>query len=92
MRREENLHWIDEEIRTWESECQSKHPIKEALYAAHKALEQEPKIDRLYSYLNDMRFGIAPDETTPTDERDKRLAQIEIIDGIMEWIEKESEE
>ena len=42
MTREENLHWIDEEIRTWESECQSKHPIKEALYAARKALEQEP--------------------------------------------------
>lgn len=41
MTREENLHWIDEEIRTWENECQSKHPIKEALYAARKALEQE---------------------------------------------------
>ena len=43
MTREENLHWIDEEIRTWENECQSKHPIKEALHAAHKALEQEQK-------------------------------------------------
>ena len=42
MTREENLHWIDEEIRNWENECQSKHPIKEALYAARKALEQEP--------------------------------------------------
>lgn len=42
MTREENLHWIDEEIRTWENECQSKHPIKEALCAARKALEQEP--------------------------------------------------
>lgn len=43
MTREENLHWINEEIRTWENECQSKHPIKEALYAARKALEQEPR-------------------------------------------------
>lgn len=43
MTREENLHWIDEEIRTWENECQSKHPIKEALYAARRALEQEPR-------------------------------------------------
>lgn len=42
MTREENLHWIDQEIQTWENECQSKHPIKEALYAARKALEQEP--------------------------------------------------
>ena len=41
MTREENLHWIDEEIRTWENECQSKYPIKEAFYAARKALEQE---------------------------------------------------
>lgn len=43
MTREENLHWLNEEIRTWEKECQSKHPIKEALYAARKALEQEPR-------------------------------------------------
>lgn len=47
MTREENLHWIDEEIRTWENECQSKHPIKEALYAARKALEQEPFMNKL---------------------------------------------
>lgn len=43
MTREENLHWIDQEIQTWENECQSKHPIKEALYAARKALEQAPR-------------------------------------------------
>lgn len=42
MTREENLHWLNQEIRTWENECQSKHPIKEALYAARKALEKEP--------------------------------------------------
>lgn len=42
MTREENLHWINEEIRTWENECQSKHPIKEALYAAREVLQQEP--------------------------------------------------
>lgn len=42
MTREENLHWLNQEIQTWENECQSKHPIKEALYAARKLLEQEP--------------------------------------------------
>lgn len=42
MTREENLHWLNKEIQTWENECQSKHPIKEALYAARRALEQEP--------------------------------------------------
>lgn len=43
MTREENLHWLNKEIETWENECQSKHPIKEALNAARKALEQEPR-------------------------------------------------
>lgn len=43
MTKEENLKWLDVEIRTWESECQSKHPIKEALYAARKALDQESR-------------------------------------------------
>ena len=43
MTKEEILHWLDVERRTWENECQSKHPIKEALYAARKLLEQETK-------------------------------------------------
>lgn len=43
MTREEKLHWLNVEIQTWENDCQSKHPIKEALYAARKALEQEPR-------------------------------------------------
>ena len=46
MTKEENLKWLDVEIRTWESECQSKHSIKEALYAARKALEQEPILEK----------------------------------------------
>ena len=58
MTREENLYWLNQEIQTWENECQSKHPVKEALYAARRALEQEqrwipvteglPKKDGLY--------------------------------------------
>lgn len=47
MTREENLHWLDVEIQLWESECQSKYPIKEALYAARKALEREPYGDTI---------------------------------------------
>lgn len=43
MTREEKLHWLNVEIQTWENDCQSKHPIKEALYAARKALEQEQR-------------------------------------------------
>ena len=59
MTREENLHWLNQEIQTWENECQSKHPIKEALYAARKALEQEPCEDAVSrtEVLNLVRFN-----------------------------------
>ena len=50
------------------------------------------KWDRLYNWLNDMRFGIAPDETvTDEDERHDRLLQVEMIDEIMEWMIKQEE-
>jgi hypothetical protein len=63
----------------------SKEPILEAYKMAIKALEHEPKWDRRYNLLNDMRLGIAPDETvTDIDERNTRLAQTDIIDEIME--------
>lgn len=63
----------------------SKEPILEAYKMAIKALEQEPKWDKLYSWLNDMRLGIAPDETvTDIDERNARIAQTDILDEIME--------
>ena len=60
---------------------------KEAKRWRAKALEQEPKRDRLYSWLNDMRLGIAPDETvTDIDERNVRTAQVDLLDEIMEWM------
>ena len=65
----------------------NKEPILEAFKMAIKALEQEPKWDRLYSWLNDMRLGIAPDETvTDIDERNARIAQTDILDEIMEYL------
>ena len=43
--------------------------------------------DRLYRWLNDMRYAIAPDETvTDEDERHDRLLQIDLIDELMEWM------
>ena len=45
--------------------------------------------EQLYSWLNDMRLSIAPDETvTDIDERHVRTAQVDMIDEIMEWIDK----
>ena len=43
MTREEAKHWLEIELKTWEDECKSKHPIKEALNVAIKALEQDPR-------------------------------------------------
>ena len=60
----------------------------EAHYMSIKALEQEPKLDRLYSWLNDMRLSIAPDERTPDYERRVRQAQVDLLDDIMEWIDR----
>ena len=57
--------------------------------------QQKPgKWDRLYSWLNDMRLGIAPDETvTDIDERHCRESQTDLLDEIMEWmIKAESED
>ena len=43
MTREEARHQLEIELKTWEDECKSNHPIKEALSVAIKALEQEPR-------------------------------------------------
>lgn len=51
--------------------------------------QKSGKWDRLYSWLNDMRLGIAPDETvTDIDERHCRESQTDILDEIMEWMIK----
>lgn len=47
MTREEARHWLKIELKTWEDECKSKHPIKEALEKAIEALEQESVIDKI---------------------------------------------
>jgi hypothetical protein len=88
MTREENLHWIDEEIRTWENECQSKHPIKEALYAARKALEQElntwslddAREDFMYDVYNTLDF-------LPTNDEANRI--IDSFDMVTKGIKQE---
>lgn len=71
---------------------------KEYYDTALKALEQqlskdkpimhyEELWDRLYIWLNDMRFSIAPDETvTDAIERNDRLTQVDLLDEIMEWM------
>ena len=44
--------------------------------------------DKLIMYLNDWRFGVAPDETViDVDERAERLAQVDVIDEFMQVVE-----
>lgn len=47
----------------------------------------ESKWYKIYSWLNDMYLGISPDESTPDDERERRISQTDIIVNIMGWIE-----
>jgi len=47
MTKEETKHWLEIELEMWEDECKSEHPIKEALSAVIKALEQEPCEDAI---------------------------------------------
>ena len=55
--------------------------------------QKSGKWDRLYSWLNDMRLGIAPDETVDDiDERHCRESQTDILDEIMEWMIKAESE
>ena len=51
MTREEEIHWLEIELKLWEDECKSKHPIKEALSVAIKTLEQEPILDKIRAEL-----------------------------------------
>lgn len=44
---------------------------------------------KMLMFLNDMRFGIAPDETVADDdERREREAQVDVLDDLMEVVEQ----
>jgi hypothetical protein len=67
--------------------------ILERLKKLPPVTQKSGKWDRLYSWLNDMRLGIAPDETvTDIDERHCRESQTDILDEIMEWMIKAESE
>jgi ribosomal protein S27AE len=40
---EEAIKWLNIELKEWENDCLSNHPVKEALRVAIEALEQEPR-------------------------------------------------
>lgn len=81
MTREENLHWLDVEIQHWEDDCQSKHPIKEALYAARKALEQESK-----PMIEIDLYSVIKQKYIEREVLDKIRAEIKAMSGDIETI------
>ena len=66
---------------------------KKALDVAFKAMEQADgeyiSRGKMLMFLNDMRFGIAPDETVADDdERREREAQVDVLDDLIEVVEQ----
>jgi hypothetical protein len=49
MTKYETRHWLEIELKTWEDECKSEHPIKEALRNAIKALEENTVSEETYT-------------------------------------------
>lgn len=54
MTREEAIKWLNIELREWENDCLSNHPVKEALRVAIEALEQEPRKGHWIEEFNDV--------------------------------------
>lgn len=88
MTREEAILWLNEEIRTWENECQSKHPIKEALYMACKALERELNTwsldDAREDFMHDVYYIL---DFLPTNDEANQI--IDSFDMVTSGIEQE---
>ena len=61
-----------------------------ALDMAIKALEthKEPQFLKLYSYLNDMRLAISPDELTLASKRKERQIKADLLGKILDHMNK----
>ena len=79
MTREEAKHWLEIELKTWEDECKSKHPIKEALSVAIKVLEQEPVLDKISAEIEDLYSYADFDEGTMTCYNMVRLEEVQRV-------------
>lgn len=62
----------------------------EAFNMAIKALEthKEPQFLKLYSYLNDMRLAVSPDELTLASKRKERQIKADLLGKILDYMNK----
>ena len=42
--------------------------------------------DKVFNFVNDLRLAISPDELTPKEKRPKKLAQVEILDRVLDYM------
>lgn len=86
MTREEAKHWLKIELKTWEDECKSKHPIKEALSVAIKALEQEPCNDAISRKALIERINKAEDDFKADNMEIIASGGDSFVDGVLSGV------
>ena len=78
------IEWYDREIEAIEVHGAANDDYKDVAQADGDLISKS----KLVMYLNDWRFGVAPDETTPIKEQDKRLIIASTIYDFMKVVEE----
>jgi hypothetical protein len=81
---EEAIKWLNIELKEWENDCLSNHPVKEALRVAIEALEQEPRWIPTSERLPE-EDGEYYATVYDTDENYKYMDIAELEDGIWQY-------
>lgn len=42
--------------------------------------------DRTFNFINDLKLAISPDELTPAELRPKKIAQVEVLDRVLDYM------
>ena len=42
--------------------------------------------NKVFNFVNDLKLAISPDELTPKEKRPKKLAQVEILDRVLDYM------
>ncbi len=42
--------------------------------------------DRTFNFVNDLKLAISPDELTLAEQRPKKIAQVEILDRVLDYM------
>jgi len=78
------IEWYDREIEAIEVHGAANDDYKDVAQADGDLISKS----KLIMYLNDWRFGVAPDETTNPNVRYKRKVTVDVIDEFMKIVEQ----